>query len=247
MGISNHANLANVRVDGDGSIALFQNSVSGSSMSGMVDTGALMFIGANTVGANISGIASGVGLTHLVSTDGSSSTGINNKIKQITPERGVLGSDAKYSVAMGDNALAYMRGSMAHSSFVGSKEGDAQYLRILLTGTADAGGNVLFTTATGDSIGTQMLPYDGYAVGTFEAVSRLGSYLTGKVFINTVTGAVTAGVDTVIIAVLPVAFKSPAGLGLTVQVLLDAFQILITGAAVGEVFCGTLKLTMMSD
>jgi len=128
----------------------------------------------NNNGSFVFGIAGTTGEVHLVDANGSANFGRNNAIMP-SGQTGASGAD--YSFAMGNNALAYMQGSMAHSSFPGvsgpSHYGQNQFVRVLLKATNVATGTTgLMVLGDGNFV---TLPYNGVAITDVDIIGFDGS------------------------------------------------------------------------
>jgi hypothetical protein len=236
MGLNNNGNKINANVIGlNSSIQIGDNST-GCEISGVASGGGSMNIDPLVNGSIIHGLVDGTSLLgHRISSSGSASFGLNNLI---TPPASVIGSDAEYSFAMGNSALAYIRGSMAHSSTQRFGPGDGQYFRVNFHGLSSGDTAQLLT---GENI-TPYLCYGGYAVGTIAIVGKKGSYAYGRIYINTTIPGTplvyeNGGIFT---------FSSGITMGPDFTSVNNQFSLTVHGVIPNEDLTATLKLTMIS-
>lgn len=120
--------------ESNGIIKVGSKSYGSIAAGGATGPAAIIAIGPNAPGSIVVGIAK-PGENHQILTEGSANFGRNNLIgpSPVNP------SDAKYSLAMGNSAWAYMHSSMAHSGFGGIQRGTCQFVRVLATTTTYSG------------------------------------------------------------------------------------------------------------
>jgi hypothetical protein len=198
------------------------------------DGGKITF-GGNNSGCLLYGVAE-VSENHKITTGifGSINTGRNNTVQ------------SNYSDAMGHNALAYMEGSMVHSSFPltipvnavsNTNPGNGEYMRVLLKGSPN-GTDIQFRD---QSSLYPRLPYQGYATGDLDIIGNQGTFMNAKIFVSPVVSPASS-----------VSYiANPSTLTLTIGQPTSSnnftFSIVLSSVIAGtlEVFIATLRLTMI--
>jgi hypothetical protein len=215
-------------------------SAVGSLAGGYANNSGMIQINDNSNGSFVFGIAETTGEVHQIQATGSANFGRNNAIMP-SGQPGAGGAD--YSFAMGNNALAYMQGSMAHSSFPGpTGYGRNQFVRVLLQATVPNSGGVYMTLGDGTFI---TLPYDGFAIIDTNIIGSDGSAISSTQIVFTVSrsgGSYTfQGINTG-----PNTFGSGnISYGIT-ALGSDGFAIQISNTGTTTFnFCGTFNITMI--
>ena len=185
-------------------------------------------------GSFVHGIAS-TGESHEVWADGSANFGRNNTIKS---HDNIGASDALYSFAMGNNAWAYMRGSMAHSSLATPK-GNKQYLRIVTKGSDSTSDTQSFVTEDNKLL---TFPFDaGTAIVTADIVGTSGA--SAKIVFTVSKSGGTYTFDDIVL--IPLYNLNGAITIFTKVVCSSGFNLNITTNKIQQLIA-TFKITMIS-
>lgn len=234
-------------------------SAYGSKALGNAEDGGLIRVGFTSAGSIASGVANGqnvivsvgdeapgsiiVGLadtdkSHQVLAEGSANFGKHNLVGPAV----VNPSDSKYSLAMGNNAWAYMRGSMAHCGYEDpeSQRGSCQFVRVLATTKTYNSGQAPYSSdpfRIGDG-SLPTLPFDQMAaVGEISIIGQDCSCYCAKlcVLYNMGTYSVTIGSPL---------FQS-AGTNIVTSPSANGIYIYMNSNSPDTKFCATIELTMI--
>lgn len=236
-------------------------SAYGSKALGHAEEGGLIRVGFTSTGSIASGVAIGqnvivsvgdnapgsivVGLadtdkSHQVLAEGSANFGKHNLVGPAV----VNPSDSKYSLAMGNNAWAYMRGSMAHCGFEDPQpqRGSCQFVRVLATTTTYNSGQGPYSSdpfRIGDG-SLPTLPFDQMAaVGEISIIGQDCSCYCAKlcVLYNMGTYSVTIGSPLI----------QSGGTNIGTQASINGIYIYMNSISPNTKFCATIELTMIDS